>query len=103
VGIIGGKGAGFSDEIETQHDMAVKVSKPSVVRARGSQMRLKRFQAATPASLSEVVRARGSQMRLKHSLTPRCRETQDRGKGAGFSDEIETYRKVHQVRGLWLW
>ncbi len=61
-----GKGAGFSDEIETCLIASSCAVMPCVVRARGSQMRLKRHKwPPRPRGDGSVVRARGSQMRLK--------------------------------------
>ncbi len=62
-----GKGAGFSDEIET------------VQPAGGTE------------TGQYVVRARGSQMRLKHHSCDFGQLHLYCGKGAGFSDEIETF------------
>src|SRR6266487_3239130 len=89
----GGRGAGFSDEIETET----------------GQVRADLFQRGKGAGFSDeietsprrcakarvncVVRARGSQMRLKQITPPIHAEDVQGGKGAGFSDEIETARK----------
>jgi len=91
-----GKGAGFSDEIETRTPTCCKKYGVFVVRARGSQMRLKRrLETAGLEDCRKVVRARGSQMRLKQQPASPILDGMRCGKGAGFSDEIET----RHVRG----
>ncbi len=44
---LGGKGAGFSDEIETNRPSSAHYISDIVVRARGSQMRLKHLTLET--------------------------------------------------------
>src|SRR6266487_807093 len=68
-----GKGAGFSDEIETSPRRCAKARVNCVERARGSKKRLKPLGSGSP------------------SFSPQ------RGKGAGFSDEIET--RTHSTTG----
>ena len=65
-----GKGAGFSDEIETWLPVRYPDHGGSVVRARGSQMRLKLCCTQIYCWECKVVRARGSQMRLKPAWLP---------------------------------
>jgi len=62
----------------------------TVVRARGSQMRLKQHYNILADLALKVVRARGSQMRLKLRFCRHGIGMASSGKGAGFSDEIET-------------
>jgi len=70
-----------------------------VVRARGSQMRLKLVLPCQRYPCLTVVRARGSQMRLKLIRARSALTGIACGKGAGFSDEIETDRIVRIMGG----
>jgi len=85
-----GKGAGFSDEIETPLERITHAGHHRGKGAGFSDEIETSISLITSSSCNKVVRARGSQMRLKLYKNIAVIIHNPSGKGAGFSDEIET-------------